>query len=164
MIPPRCRLCGALAADPDLVDRLGDLAGHVERGLVALAAGPSLAGVEAVVTHLGKMRAELGEEAASPLEKLLVRRVVLCWLACHQAEVERVALLQVQAAEVLRAAADRRVDRSHARLLASAKSLATVRRLVRPGLSAVEMARAVVPESRPGVTSRFRSHAATAAN
>jgi hypothetical protein len=154
----------ALAADPDLVDRLGDLAGHVERGLVALAAGPSLAGAEAVAAHLAKMRADLRDDAASPLEELLVRRVVLCWLACHQAEVERVGLLKVRTAEVLRSAADRRVDRAQARLLASAKSLATVRRLLRPGLSAVELAMAVVPESRPGVTNRVKAHAASAAN
>jgi hypothetical protein len=151
----------ALAADPDLIDRLGDLAGHVERGLVALAAGPSLAASEAITAHLAKLRAELGEAAASPLEKLLVRRVVLCWLACHQAEVERVGLLQGNAPEALRAAADRRVDWTHARLLASAKALATVRRLVRPGLSPVELAMALVPESRPGVASRLRAHAAT---
>jgi hypothetical protein len=68
------------------------------------------------------------------------------------------------AAEVLRSAADRRVDRTHARLLASAKALATVRRIVRPGLSAVEMAMAVVPESRPGVTNRVKAHAVAAAN
>ena len=154
----------ALAADPDLIDLLGDLAGHAEHGLVALAAGPSLAGCEAVAAHLAKMREELGEAAAPPLEKLLVRRVVLCWLACHQAEVERVGLLQGNAAEVLRAAADRWVDRSHARLLASAKALATVRRLVRPGLSAVELAMVPVPDSRPGVANRVRAHAATAAN
>jgi hypothetical protein len=110
------------------------------------------------------MREELGEAAAPPLERLLVRRVVLCWLACHQAEVERVGLLQGQASEVLRAAAERRVDRAHARLLASAKTLATVHRLVRPGLSAVELAMALVPDSMPRVANRVRAHAASAAN
>ena len=125
---------------------------------------PGLAGAEAVAAHLAKMREELGEAAAPPLERLLVRRVVLCWLACLQAEVERVGLLQGNAAEVLRAAADRRVYRAHVRLLASAKSLATVHRLVRPGLSAVELEMAVVPESRPGTRNRVRAHTAVAVN
>jgi hypothetical protein len=71
------------------------------------------------------MRAELGEAAASPLEKLLVRRLVLCWLVAHHAELDRAALLQRNASEVARAAVEKRVDRAHHRLLSASKALAT---------------------------------------
>jgi hypothetical protein len=146
----------ALTDHPDLVDRLGDLAAHVEQGLIALAAGPSLAGSEAITAHLAKMRAELGEASASPLEKLLVRRVVLCWLAAHQADLERLELAHGHAAEALRAAAEKRANRAHARFLSASKALATVRKLLRPELSPVELAIAVVPEGRPGFANRVR--------
>ena len=128
----------ALADHPELVDRLGDLALHVERGLVALVAGPSLVAAEAVTAHLAQMRADLGEGAAAPLERLLIRRLVLCWLACHAAEVERGELLRGGTGEPLRAA-DRRVDRAHGRLLTATKALATVRKLIAPPVPAFSL-------------------------
>jgi hypothetical protein len=79
----------ALADHPELVERLGDLAAHVERGLVALVAGPSFVAAEAIAAHLARMRQELGDASASPLEKLLIKRLVLCWLACHAAELRK---------------------------------------------------------------------------
>jgi hypothetical protein len=114
-----------------LIDRLGDLAAHVERQLVALVAGPSLAASEAVTAHLARMRAELGEDSASPLERLLITRLALCWLACHAAEIDRGELLRGGASELLKAA-DKRVDRAHSRLLAATKALATVRKMLGP--------------------------------
>jgi hypothetical protein len=128
----------ALIDHPDLIDRLGDLAAHVERGLVALVARQSLAVSEAPTGHLEKMRNELGEETASPLEKLLIQRVVLCWLACHTAEVERAELLQGGTSELLKAA-DKRVDRAHARFLSATKALASVRKLLAPSVPKVAL-------------------------
>jgi hypothetical protein len=119
----------ALVQHPELINRLGNLAAHVQQGLIALVAKSSLVASEAVSAHLAKMREELGEEWASPLEKLLIQRLVLCWLACHAAEVERIELLQNGAPELLRAA-DKRVDRAHARLMSAIKTLATVRKLI----------------------------------
>jgi len=121
----------SLADHPELIDRLGDLAAHVEQSLVSLVAGPSLVASEAVTAHLAKMRQELGEESASPLEKLLIKRLALCWLACHAAEINRGELLRGGPSELLKAA-DKRVDRAHARLLSATKSLAIVRKLLGP--------------------------------
>jgi hypothetical protein len=50
-------------------------------------------------------------------------------------------LLEGKAAEVLLATA----DRAHARFLTAAKALATIRKLVKPGLAAGEVTLAVVP-------------------
>jgi hypothetical protein len=123
----------ALADHPELIDRLGDLAAHVERQLVSLVAGSSLAASEAVTSHLAKMRRDLGEDIASPLEKLLIKRVGLCWLAVHAAEIDRGELLRGGASELLKAA-DQRVNRAHARLLSVTKALATVRKLLGPAV------------------------------
>src|SRR5205085_11421325 len=79
----------APAEHPELVERLGDLSGHVEAGLIRLAAGSSLAAAEAIRQHPEVMRQELGEATASPREKLLIGRVVLAWLALHQSELDR---------------------------------------------------------------------------
>jgi hypothetical protein len=128
----------ALVDHPDLIDRLGDLAAHVELALVALVAGPSLVVSEAITARLEKMRNELGEETASPLEKLLIRRLVLCWLATNAAEVERAELLQAGKAELLKAA-DKRVDRAHTRLLSATKALASVRKLLAPSVPKVAL-------------------------
>jgi hypothetical protein len=154
----------ALAEHPELIDLLGDMAAHVERGLIALAAGSSLVGSEAVPLHLAKMRAELGEDAASPLERLLIRRVVLCWLATHQADIERATLLQGNTSEAVRTAADKRVDRAHARFLSATKTLATVRKLLKPGLSPLDLAMGMVSEVKPGVANRIKGHVGVAGN
>ncbi len=146
----------ALAEHPDLVVRFGDLASHVEMGLIARVTQSSLVASEAITAHLAKMRSELNEVAASPLEKLLIRRVVLCWLSCHAAEVDRADLLREGGSESARAAADKRVDRAHARFLSATKALATLRKLMDRTPSALDLARAVLPEARPKLLNRVR--------
>jgi hypothetical protein len=121
----------ALADHPDLIDKLGDLAGYVELQLVSLVAGPSLAASETVSANLARMRRDLGEDAATPLERLLIKRVALCWLAVHAAEIDRGERLQAGASELLKAA-DQRVSRAHARFVTATKALATVRKLLGP--------------------------------
>ena len=141
----------ALADHPELIDRLGDLAAHVERSLVALVAGPSLTASEAVTAHLAKMRKELGEDSASPLEKLLIKRLGLCWLACHAAEIDRGERLREGASELLKAA-DKRVDRAHGRLLSATKALATVRKLLGPTLPRLALLGAPADNETPDGT------------
>ncbi len=136
----------ALADHPELIDRLGDLAAVAERSLIAHVAAPSLAAAEAATLHLAKMRTELGMDSAPPLEKLLITRVALCWLACHAAEIDRGDLLKSGAGELLKAA-DKRVDRAHARLLSATKTLAIVRKLSTPALPRLALLR--VPDCDP---------------
>ena len=57
-------------------------------------AGPGLALREAIGRHAAGLRQELGEAAASPLEKLLIRRLVVTWLGCNEAEFDRAVGLQ----------------------------------------------------------------------
>lgn len=154
----------ALGEHPELVSRLGDLAAHAERGLIELASGGNLPAREAITRHAAQLRADLGEAEASPLEKVLIARLVVCWVGCYAAENDRAARLLEPNPESSRTAAEKRLDRAHARLISAAKALATVRKLVRPGLSPVELAIRPVPETRPGVNHRLRQQVSTVAN
>src|SRR5207247_1024900 len=109
---------------PELIGRLGDLSRHAQDGLVALAAGSSLAAAEAIREHVAALRRDLGEGEGTTLEQLLVGRVALCWLSVHAAEVSRVEKLAGGAPEPSRRAAELRVDRAHARFLSAARTLA----------------------------------------
>src|SRR4051794_35160217 len=73
---------------PGLWQRLGNLAAHVEAGWIGLIAGPNLAMTESLQRTVEAMKRELAGPAPSPLEKLLVDRIVAVWLQAHQADIE----------------------------------------------------------------------------
>jgi hypothetical protein len=108
----------------------GNLARQVELSLVEKAAGKNLAFREALLRKLDLMRAELAGPSPTPLEKLLVGRIVTCWLQLHDLDA-RIA----QSKDWTIAQADyheRCRDRAHRRHLSAIKMLATVRRLALP--------------------------------
>ena len=59
-------------------------------------------------------------------------------------------LLQVSGASKTAQAAQRRLDRAHARYLSAIKALATTQKLLRSTLSPLELAVKFVPEEKPG--------------
>src|SRR5262249_56533813 len=65
---------------PPLRQRFGDLAAQVARAFLSLFAQGNLVVEEAALDQLAVQRAELAGSAASPLERLLVERVLLCWV------------------------------------------------------------------------------------
>src|SRR5205823_2136263 len=67
-------LKAAFDRHPELAARLGDLAGHAEQALLALAAGDNLAAREAIARRVAALRGELSGEGRSPLERLPVQR------------------------------------------------------------------------------------------
>src|SRR4051794_36738638 len=77
----------ALEADPSLWETYGDLAVQAQAAWLDLLAGKNLLLSEAVQQKLGALRAELGGPSPSPLERLLVERVVACWLQLHYADI-----------------------------------------------------------------------------
>jgi len=89
---------------------------------------------------------------ATPLEKVLIQRVVLTWLQVHHADLEVAARLQSGGgATHAISCAQKRQQQAHQRWLSSVKTLATVRKLLRPAPSPVEVAtrlagKAEVPE------------------
>ena len=77
-----------LDAHPEVWRQCGDLARHAEESLLTLATGNDLFGKEAVRKKLAEIKAELGGAEPPPLEKLLVERIAVCWLAVYFAEAD----------------------------------------------------------------------------
>jgi hypothetical protein len=71
---------------PTMWDDYGSLAAAAEGALVDLYAGQSVLTREALRKRLAEMRARLAGPEASPLEQLLVERVVACWLHSYHAD------------------------------------------------------------------------------
>ena len=95
---------------------------------------------EAMARQAAKLRTELLCAGASPLERLLVERVALCWLAACAAEIEAAHLLRTLAGSAPAvAAATKRLGQAQQRLLAAIKVLALVRKLVRPSPSPLDL-------------------------
>jgi hypothetical protein len=69
--------------NPGLARHSGDLARHAESAWVALASGPNLYLKEALTREAEVRRAELTRPGATPIEQLLVARVVACHLELH---------------------------------------------------------------------------------
>jgi hypothetical protein len=136
-----------LDGDPELWRAYGDLAAHAEVSLAMLAAGPNLLMAESLKRKLAELKAELGGESPSPLERLLVERVTATWLQTnyHDGLVAQAA----GAGEARLRALQRLQDAAHRRHLAAIKQLAVVRRLLRPAPSPLELLRAV-GETSPG--------------
>src|SRR5262249_2835477 len=80
---------------PELWQRMGDLVGHVGEALLTLASGKSLLARESIRRRIDELRADLAGPSPSPVERLLVDRVVVCWAACHLADLD--ALQKAQA-------------------------------------------------------------------
>jgi hypothetical protein len=122
------RLRALLDDRPDALRRYGDLARHALLAWVDLAAGTDLALGEALRRHADALRAELAGSAPSPLEALLVDRVVVTWVEVSYAD----AAAARSADATLRQAefALRRQGLAQRRHLAAVAALATARRLL----------------------------------
>jgi hypothetical protein len=106
------------------------VARRVEGDLVDRLTGRDLAFREALTAKLDAMRAELAGPDASPLERQLVDRAVLCWLVVHGTEYQF-----AHAGEMSQKQAEyweKRINACQRRYMAAVKMLATVRRLAIP--------------------------------
>jgi hypothetical protein len=136
--------------DKEFVDLLGgDLARQVEFSLINAVCGENLPIKEALMRKLNLLRGELAGPMPTPLERLLVERIALCWLSLHDAELRFAQMpdLNIRQAEYWQ----NRIDRAHRRYLSAIKTLATVRKLALPALQVniarkqVNIAGAAVP-------------------
>jgi hypothetical protein len=130
------------------------------RSLYLEAAFPTnLAGRTALELKVKDMQQELEGPNPSPLEKLLVERVIVTWLNLFYAECQRGAYLKRKEWEFSGAIVrDRRVERAQALHLKAIKALAQIRRLqipvlaqfnIYPGESVPEEIRPTDPKVKP---------------
>ena len=121
-----------LLEEPAAVDILGgDLARRAQRTLVEKLCGQNLLLKESVTRKLDLMRFELAGPNPTPLERLLVERIVACWLHLHHLETcyaERDLSLELDSHY------QRSIDRAQKRYLAAIKTLAVIRKLALPAL------------------------------
>jgi len=123
-----------LLQTPAYVDALGgDLARQAEASFINAAGGKDLAVREALTRKLEIMRAELAGKSPTPVERLLVERVVACWLQVQDADA-RYAQAQGTATMAQGDYQQRRMDRAHRRYMSALRTLALVRKLAVPVL------------------------------
>ena len=119
--------------DPGLWREIGDLAAQAEKALVKVTAGENLLVQEAVERAMESLRSELAGPNPTPLDRLLVDRVVACWLQVHYADAvyaQGMKDLTFNQGDYYQ----RRQDRAHRRYLSAIRSLAQVRRLLSPSI------------------------------
>lgn len=113
----------------------GNLARNAERTLVSAATGKNLLAKESLLRKLELLRGELSGPNPTPLERLLVDRVVACWLHLHFLECVGTDKIG-QAHTDLGTYFQRSLTQAQRRHLSAIKMLAVVRRLAVPVLTA----------------------------
>jgi hypothetical protein len=122
------RLREVLDNCPQLWQHFGDLGRHAEAAWIELVGGQDLYLKESLERKAAAMKVELAGSDPTPLERLLVERIVSCWLQFAHADavLAQVKDLSLKQAEF----ASKRQDRAHRRYLMAIGTLATVRRLL----------------------------------
>ncbi len=110
----------------------GDLSQRLEQRLIRRVAGDNALYRAALEEQLREMRTSLAGPSPTPLENLLIDRIVLTWLHLHTAEyayhtAERMAIVQADFSE-------RSISQCNRRHLDAVKALAQVRKLGVPAL------------------------------
>ena len=141
-------LRAALDVNPWVWERYGDLAKQSQAAWLQLVAGRNLLLLESARRKAEQLRAELAGPAPSPLERLLVERVVACWLQVHYSDASYAQLKGNSPAQ--HTAALQRQNSAQQRYLQAVKALATVRKLLRPAPSPLDLAMRPVPEQPAG--------------
>jgi hypothetical protein len=123
----------SLALEPERGAKLLDVPTQIRRNLIEAHTDPQNALVKRLTeTQCEMVRADLlASCTGTPLERLLVDRVVTCWLAAYLADGS--AAVGGQYASSSAEYYLRRQDRAHRRFLQSLEALARVQRLMRPG-------------------------------
>jgi hypothetical protein len=123
----------ALAKNPKIVDLLGgNVAKAAQDSFVYALAGKDLVFRESLLAKLESLRGELNGPNPSAVERLLVERVVACWLQVQDAD-----LRYSKAKEVSFNQANydlRRMNGAHKRYLSALKTLAAVRKMALPAV------------------------------
>jgi hypothetical protein len=120
---------------PGYWETVGDLAQTARQSLIQTISGDNLLVQEARARKCVALTKELAGPQPSLLERLLVERIVLCWLHLHYTEtlyVQHLGKLTLRQDEFYQ----QRISKAQARYLAAIRTLAQVRRL---GVPAVQV-------------------------
>jgi hypothetical protein len=115
----------------ELVKQTGDLAARALNQLVAKITEGDLVKKGGIQRQLDAMRSDLSGPNSSPLERLLIERVCVCWLQLAFFEFQYVAQMETDSLKISDFR-QKQVGAAHKRYLASIKTLAQVRKLQLP--------------------------------
>jgi hypothetical protein len=150
-----------LNESPGLWNELGNIAMQARRSWIELAAGNDEVMKEALWRQLSDRTLDLSGPAPSPLERLVIGRVVMCWLQLHYWD-----LLAAQSNESTlrqREYLQRSQERAQRQYLSAIRTLATVRRLQLPAAVQVNIGGQHVNVLDPGATPESRDRQSTGA-
>jgi len=133
-------LRGLLDENPDLVWRLGDVAIAAENVLLGELTNKGEHPItgEVIRRQLAAMREEIVGEDPSPLEKLLTERVVATWIEVQIFDsfcAQHLRKAHTRQADYLQ----RHLDRAHRRHLSAIRTLAQVRKLLKPAVAQINI-------------------------
>lgn len=117
---PELKAC--LAKHPELWHYCGDIAQGAIEALLNLVAGKDLLVRESVLLRMDEIRKTLAGPTPTPLETLLIDRIVVSWLQTAFCDLQHVSSSQEHHR--------RRLDSAHRRYLQAIKALATVKKLL----------------------------------
>jgi hypothetical protein len=110
----------------ELLKHVGDLGYQVEQSIFRRIFSDHPACQVSIQEQMIEIKRDLGYESGSSVERLMIQRICVCWLALHVAELELVQEVS-NASESKR---QERVDRAQRRYIQALKALASVRRLI----------------------------------
>jgi hypothetical protein len=123
---------------PAIWEGYGDLSLQAQGALVKLVGGNNLLMCESLMRKLSALKSELVGESTSALEKLLAGRVASSWLQVSYYDALLAQTRQCSPAQMK--LLQQQQDSAHRRYLAAIKTLATVRKLLTPARSPIEIA------------------------
>ncbi len=116
---------------PALWDDSRVLAHQVEKAWTNALSGQDLMSREIITREVQGLRSQLLGPHPTPLERLLIDRVCVCWLAVQHAELHAARRFNERAV-VLTPSEEHRLDKVHHRFLTAVRELARVRKLLKP--------------------------------
>ena len=116
---------------PALWENSHVLAHQVEKAWTNALSGQDLMSKEIIAREVEGLRSQLLGPQPTPLEKLLVDRICICWLAIQHSELHAAKRFNERAV-VLTQSEEHRLDKVHHRFLSAIRELARVRKLLQP--------------------------------
>lgn len=119
-----------------IVDNCGNLARQAEESLIRAMVGDQKAFCLAIKEKVYQMRVSLGGPSPSPLESILVDRVIVTWLQVQHADL--IAIQTVDCSISKGNYLQKRQGNAHRMHMSAIKTLATVRKMQLPTLVAIQ--------------------------
>ncbi len=110
--------------------RIGNLATQAQTSIIARSF-PQYSIRLAVAHHCAKMLKDFMYDAASPMERMLIEHIVLCWLRLHERELRLESVLSGEPSFDQVEYYERRLSDAQRRFLRAVETLARVRRLMK---------------------------------